>query len=285
MAGKLSRRRFLRTVGGSVLGLGATAIGGTAWITKVEPQLVETTYLTLPLANLPPAFDGITLVQVSDWHLADWMTLDHMLEIAHQANDLQPDILVMTGDFLTWFGSTTYDDITRSMSAFTAKESVLAILGNHDHWTDAAKVAEAVGKATNTVLLLNEHVVLTRGNDHLYIAGVDDIWEKKNDLDRALAGIPVDSAVILLAHEPDYADEVALSLRVGLMLSGHSHGGQVRLPFIGALVTPYLGRKYDMGLYKVGNMTLYTNRGVGMLSPNVRFNCRPEITHFTLKAV
>ncbi len=285
MADKISRRRFLKRAGGSVLGLGLTAIGGSAWITKIEPDLVEITHVTIPLPNLPASFDGMTLVQVSDWHLGQWMTLDRMLAIAGQANALQPDILVMTGDFLSIFLSTTYDDITQSIGAFTAREAVLAILGNHDHWTNAARVTEAVGKAATVKLLLNEHVVFTRGNDSLYIAGVDDIWEKKHDLNRALDGIPANAALILLAHEPDYADEVALTKRVGLQLSGHSHGGQVRLPFVGALATPYLGQKYDMGLYHIAGMTLYTNRGLGMVAPNVRFNCRPEITHFTLKAI
>lgn len=285
MAGKITRRRFLKTMGGGVLGLGATAIGGTTWATKIEPDAVETTFQTIPLAHLPVAFDGLTLVQVSDWHLGTWMTLDRMLAIARQANALNPDVLVMTGDFLTRFGPTTFDDITASMAAFTAKESVLAILGNHDHWTSAAKVGQALGRVPAAKLLLNEHIVLTRGTDHLYIAGVDDIWEQKNDLGKALNGIPTDAAVILLAHEPDYADEVAATGRVGLQLSGHSHGGQVRLPFIGAPITPPLGQKYDMGLYNVAGMALYTNRGLGMVSPDVRFNCRPEITHFTLKVV
>ena len=107
-------------MGGSVLGVGLTAIGGTAWMTKVEPDLVEITHVTIPLRNLPAAFDGTTLVQVSDWHLGQWMTLDRMLAIAQQANSLQPDILVMTGDFLTHFLPTTFNDIMHSMAAFTA---------------------------------------------------------------------------------------------------------------------------------------------------------------------
>jgi uncharacterized protein len=110
------------------------------------------------------------------------------------------------------------------------------------------------------------------------------VWEAKNDLVTALDGIPDDAATVLLAHEPDYADTVAIDQRVSLQLSGHSHGGQVRLPFYGALALPWLGEHYDMGLYDIDGLKLYVNRGVGMIAPYVRFNCRPEITEITLRA-
>ena len=107
--------------------------------------------------------------------------------------------------------------------------------------------------------------------------------EEFEDLDAALEGAPDRSTVILLAHEPDFADRVAADGRVALQLSGHSHGGQVRLPFIGAPMLPHLGRKYPYGLRRVGSMWLYTNRGVGVIAPPVRFNCRPEVTLLTLQ--
>jgi predicted MPP superfamily phosphohydrolase len=133
-------------------------------------------------------------------------------------------------------------------------------------------------------LLLNGHIALTREDATLYLAGVDDIWERQHDLSAALSGIPTNAPVVLLAHEPDYADEVTLTGKVGLQLSGHSHGGQVRLPLVGALELPWLGEKYDMGLYDVGGMALYVTRGVGMIAPHVRFNCRPEIAQIELVA-
>jgi predicted MPP superfamily phosphohydrolase len=144
-------------------------------------------------------------------------------------------------------------------------------------------VSSAVELAGFT-LLPNRHIVLSRGGANLYLAGVDDIWAQRQNLSAALEGIPPDSAVILLAHEPDYADEVAASGQVGLQLSGHTHGGQVRIPGWGAPVLPWLGQKYDAGLFQVGGMALYVNRGLGMAVPYVRFNCRPEITHITLVA-
>jgi uncharacterized protein len=129
----------------------------------------------------------------------------------------------------------------------------------------------------------NTNMTIQRCESNLSIAGVDDIWERQHNLSKALDGIPTHSPVILLAHEPDYADEVTKTKSVALQLSGHSHGGQVRLPIKGALILPYLGQKYDMGLYDVDGMALYVNRGLGMIAPYVRFGCRPEITQITLR--
>ena len=281
---KFSRRKFLRAALGTVASLGAAGIGGSAYITTIEPGLIDITRLRIPLPNLPQAFDGLTIVQVSDWHLGEWMTLDKMLAIAKQTNDLNPDVIFLTGDFMSRVLPTTPSDITRSVQTFQAPEGIFAILGNHDYWTDAATVIQSVQRAGNTQLLRNTHAIIQRGDAALHIAGVDDIWERKHDLQQALDGIPENAAVILLAHEPDFADEAAATKLIGLQLSGHSHGGQVRVPGRGALVLPYLGQKYDMGLFHLNDMTLYVNRGVGMVSPYIRFNCRPEITHFTLQA-
>lgn len=157
--------------------------------------------------------------------------------------------------------------------------NVLACLGNHDHWTDADAVAGALSDAGLTMLRNAAREVA----DGLWVAAVDDVWEQQADLGKALEGAPAGAIIVLLAHEPDYADEVAADGRVSLQLSGHSHGGQVRLPFIGAPFLPYLGRKYPAGLYRVGGMWLYVNRGVGLISPAVRFNCRPEVTLLTLR--
>jgi len=156
----------------------------------------------------------------------------------------------------------------------------LASLGNHDHWTDADTVAGALSDAGLTVLRNAAREVA----DGLWIAAVDDVWEQRADLDQALADVPASATVVLLAHEPDYADTVAAGGRVSLQLSGHSHGGQIRVPFVGPLVLPRLAHKYPAGLYRVSRMWLYVNRGVGLVRPAVRFNCRPEVTLLKLQA-
>jgi predicted MPP superfamily phosphohydrolase len=125
---------------------------------------------------------------------------------------------------------------------------------------------------------------LRRGDDTLHLAGVDDLFARQARLHEVLTKLPVEGATILLAHEPDFADASASTGRFDLQLSGHSHGGQVRLPFIGAPYLPPYGRRYPCGLYELDGMLLYTNKGLGMFPPHVRFLCRPEITVFTLRA-
>lgn len=281
MIDKLSRRQFLRYSLGGVLGLGLPAIGGAVYATRIEPYYLDITRITLPLPRLAPVFDGYTIAQISDWHIGGWMMPARMLDIAAVVSDLNVDLIVVTGDFVNGLWPSAVDDIAAILDGLQAADGVYAILGNHDHWTDAPTIRRAI-RASRAHLLGNESTAIRRGAARLYLAGVDDIWERQHDLDAALADVPPGAATILLAHEPDFADEAAATGRIDLQLSGHSHGGQVRLPIKGALILPYLGKKYDQGLYDVNGMTLYVNRGLGMTAPFVRFGCPPEITHITL---
>jgi len=204
----------------------------------------------------------------------------------------QADLTVLTGDYVSH--SANYaPSCAEALSPLAASSgdspprfggaggsNALACLGNHDHWTDANAVAGALADAGLTVLR-NAAREMANG---LWVAAVDDVWERHADLDKALEGIPAHTTIVLLAHEPDYADEVAADGRVKLQLSGHSHGGQVRLPFVGPPLLPYLAHKYPAGLYRVGGMWLYVNRGIGLIAPAVRINCRPEVTLLTLRA-
>jgi predicted MPP superfamily phosphohydrolase len=132
-------------------------------------------------------------------------------------------------------------------------------------------------------VLRNSVKTIRRGTSKLYIAAVDDVRQGMDRLDQVLEVLPENGAAILLAHEPDFADVSAATGRFDLQLSGHSHGGQIVLPWIGPPLLPEMGRKYPSGLYTVNDMLLYTNRGIGVTTVNARFNCRPEITHFTLE--
>jgi predicted MPP superfamily phosphohydrolase len=186
---------------------------------------------------------------------------------------------VLTGDYVS--RSAEYaSSCAQSLSPLVVRHRTLACLGNHDHWTDAERVAGALADAGVTVLRNAAREMA----DGLWVAAVDDVWEGHADLEGALQEIPDGATAVLLAHEPDYADRVAADGRVGLQLSGHSHGGQVWLPFIGPPFLPYLARKYPRGLYSVGGMRLYVNRGVGLIAPAVRFNCRPEVAALTLRS-
>ena len=278
----ISRRTFLKAGCGVVASGPLLAGGGLVYTSQVEINWLKTERVLLTLPNLPSAFDGYRVVQISDLHIEEPNSQQNAQRAVERALDLAPDAILITGDFVS--GRVQQALITNILSPLTAPDGVWATMGNHDHWTDATAVRDAI-TAAGINELRNANTPIQRGDSTLWLAGVDDIWEQHHDLNRALDSIPEGQSVILLAHEPDFADDVAPTNRVSLQLSGHSHGGQIRLPLIGSPVLPYLGQKYPIGLRKLGEMWLYTNRGVGYVSPAVRFNCRPEITEFTLRSI
>jgi hypothetical protein len=234
----------------------------------------------VPVEGLSPALDGLRIVQLSDLHLSPNTSLVFIEQAVAAANALRPDLVVLTGDYVSGRAA-GIEDLAPVLGHLKAPLGVYAVLGNHDLWTDAGCVVSALIAAGLSVLV-NQGRVVHRGGAALYIAGLDDGWSGRPDLPRAMQAHLPGAPTVLLLHEPDLAKYVAQDTRITLQLSGHSHGGQVRLPFIGAPVLPHLGRVYDMGLYRVNRMWLYTNRGVGVAGLRVRFNCRPEITELTL---
>lgn len=276
----LSRRSFLKAVTRVGAGLAATSATGGAYAAWLEPQWVAPESIELRVKRLPPALDGFRLVQLSDLHY-DTTPADTLTSAIDAANRFDADLIVLTGDYLTR-SLTGFDRCAREVGRLRARQGVVGVMGNHDWWNDVNVVADAL-RAEGVVTLMNESLAVERGGARLWIVGVDSVWEGRDDIDRALRGVPNDEAKVLLVHEPDFADE-ASRYPIDVQLSGHSHGGQVRLPFVGALSLPRHARKYPIGLRRVGLMQVYTSRGVGMIRPMVRFNCRPEVTLFTLRA-
>ena len=281
MKGKSSvtRRRFLRWLGLTTGSIGAMGFGGWKYAWEVEPWWLTLERVRVPIAGLPPAIEGLTIAQLSDLHWGKDVKESHIARAVDMAQKTKPDLILLNGDYVT-HSARDIEDCARELTRLTAPLGVYAILGNHDHWTNA-QVVRAGLEAAGLPVLLNTHVRITVGDADLWLAGVDDVWERHADVDRALAGIPPGALTILLAHEPDYADQV-VGRGVVLQLSGHSHGGQVRLPLFGSPVLPKWGRKYPYGLRRVGDMWLYTSRGVGLIQPAVRFNCRPEVAAIQL---
>lgn len=273
-----SRRKFLRLAMCTMAGSSLTALGVTLHSTKVEPWQIKLERIRIPVPSLPPPFDGYRIVQLTDLHLTAEKSRLAISRAIHIALSCLPDLLVLTGDYVTGYldAPTLYAELRQ----LAASDGVWATLGNHDHWVDAQGVRQVLDSA-GIRELRNASTPLTRDGQTIWLAGVDDIWEQQHDLARALANVPPDGTAILLAHEPDYADQVYPTGRIVLQLSGHSHGGQVRIPGYGAPILPYLARKYPYGLRRLDNMWLYTSRGVGYLHP-VRLNCRPEVTEVTL---
>ncbi|MCA9903159.1 MAG: metallophosphoesterase [Anaerolineae bacterium] len=281
----ITRRRFLQVLGA---GVALTASGGAGYVyaSRIEPEMLVIEHIHLRLPRLDPAFNGYRLVQISDIHMDHrHMTRERLLGIVSLINAQQPDFVIMTGDFVTRGKATDYaDSVVLPLRELRAREGVAAVLGNHDHWTGAHAVRQMI--SASGMIDLNNHVhTQVRGGAQLHIAGVDDVWENQHRLDKVLDDLPADGAAILLAHEPDFADESAATGRFDLQLSGHTHGGQCVLPGGRMPILPVLGHKYPSGLYRVGDMWQYTNRGLGMVwFPQIRFNCRPEISVFTLQA-
>jgi len=278
----LTRKSFLgkaiRSIGGLV-GLGvATGVYAYGW----ERTWLEVVRLSVPLPGLPESFKGTKLVHFSDVHLGHYCEPKDLQQITEQIAAEVPDLICFTGDIVDE-GTRVLSSVVPILSELQAPFGKYAVLGNHDYRAREQQVIRHAWAASGFEVLDNRNIRLRKNDDELFIAGIDDALHGVPNLAQALTGIPVGKAVILLAHEPDFADEAAQH-PISLQLSGHSHGGQVRLPFIGHLLTPKLARKYVQGLYQVGphSMYVYTNRGLGTTILPVRLFCRPELTILTL---
>ena len=257
---------------------------GLLYAREVEPRLLEVVRLELALPRLAAAFDGYRVVQIGDLHLDDWPRPKRLDRIAEMVNALNPDLVAITGDFASY--SARRLDTGRLVGALRrlrAPDGVLAILGNHDYLTDVKLIRRCI-RGAGLLELINESVTLRRGDSELHVAGIDDVMEGRSRLDLVLRDLPASGAAVLLAHEPDFADVAAATGRFDLQLSGHSHGGQVRVPLLGKAVLPPFSQRYTRGLHRVGGMLVYTNRGLGTVHARLRFGCRPEITALTLRA-
>lgn len=275
---RVTRRDFMKLTGLATFAmLGATTVYGFLG-NEADSPVVER--VQIPILNLPSALDGFRVVQISDIHYYPFTTIELVDRAVEMANKLKPDLTVLTGDFV-WHEVEPVFELMPSLAKLNAKYGVYTGLGNHDLWTDVKVVSRAI-RQERLPLLVNQGIPISVGKSTLYLASLDDGWSGKPDLAAAMANHPGDATTVLLMHEPDLAPRYAPDKRIQLQLSGHSHGGQVRLPFYGPIVLPYLSWKYPMGLYNINGMWLYTNRGLGTTNIPLRVNCAPEITEMTL---
>jgi hypothetical protein len=280
----ISRREFL--------GVSALAVGGglVAYSGFWDRHHLELIKRTIRMRRLPEAFHGLRIAQVSDIHYDEFTEPYFVREMVRRINALNPDIVVLTGDFVT------DGPLPRSVGArlsYPCAEILSGIqcphrfasLGNHDMLVGWPVVVDAL-KVHGIPTLVDSYLPFERGGSRLWFAGVRSSLEATPDLNRAMPHQATASEpVILLAHEPDYALEVVKHGGVDLMLSGHTHGGQIRLPFIGT-PQPMLakgGRLFVHGYFNVGPMQLYVNRGIGTVKVPLRFLCPPELTLITLQ--
>ena len=278
---EFTRRAFLTSAGAAAVGFGLYA--GTH-----GRHQIEITHHTFALRNLPDAFVGMRLAQISDLHLEEFTEPSYLVEVVHQVNALRPDMVLLTGDFVSRgpgprsVGIRAAGLAAEILSGLKAPQRV-AILGNHDVGVSADVVIHEL-ESHGTPVLVDSYLPLERNNERLYIAGSDDAGTRTPDPNLAIPKDPR-APVIYLVHEPDYIDIFQHHPRfplVDLMLSGHTHGGQLRLPLVGPLVLPPMGKRYVEGHFQIGHMQLYVNRGIGTVGLPFRLNCPSEITHMTL---
>jgi uncharacterized protein len=280
-----TRRKFIRLA--ATAGVAALAVDTTL----IAPNLPRIVRKEIALRRWPERLDGFTIALLSDFHYDPHFSVHPLRSSIGMVNGLHPDLIVLTGDFVSDPFSGNKADKARAAYAaepcaqllrqMQAPYGLWAVLGNHDAVTDPNRVTNSLS-AQGIQVLGNHSVAIEGSGARFWLAGVDDVMEKRSNLDATLHRVPANESVILLAHEPDFADDVA-RFSVDLQLSGHSHGGQVRIPFVRPLWLPPLAKKYIWGLYKIGGLTLYTNPGLGTVGVPVRMNCPPEITLLTLR--
>lgn len=233
-------------------------------------------------ADVPAAFEGFRVVFLTDIHHGRCFPLGNLRGLVRLVNDMRPDLILLGGDYVD-------HDPVRILSffeeaaKFRAPAGVFGVLGNHDRMTDAALSIQCMKRAGIT-LLDNEGVWVRRGDERIRIGGVGDLWTTTQDLGPMLAGTQPDDLMILLAHNPDFADLLP-SDKIDLMLCGHTHGGQVSV--LGKWIPPWPGAsklKYLTGIVHEGTTTIIVSNGIGTVGPPVRVFAKPQIWEITLSA-
>ena len=276
---RLTRRAFL--------GLGAASATGLAlYAGEISRHELSIEQHTIQLTRLPDAFRGMRIVQISDFHYAEYTEAFFLHEMVRRVNQLRPDMVVLTGDFISY--SPLPSAFARRFapgcaSILSGIECPLryASLGNHDYYHRTRTTSLRLCEEHGIPVLMNSAVALERDGQRLWLAGLGSVCENKADPARAIPRAVAKEPVILLAHEPDILPDIA-RYNVDLMLSGHTHGGQVRIPFLPPLHLPKYGERYVEGLFRHGPTQLYVNRGIGAVGVPFRFRCPPEITVLTL---
>ena len=280
---RTSRRKFIRLVASA----GAATVVADSIV--LEPNLPRVIRQEIALRRWPARMDGFSIAVLSDFHYDPYFSCHPLRAAIGMVNDLRPDLIALTGDFVSTplFESNDREAALAAepcaalLAKLNARHGLWAVMGNHDFFTDQDHVIEAL-RRHGIQVLSNQSVPIEAGGDRFWLAGVNDVLSGTADLRTTLQDVKNGDATVLLAHEPDYADLVA-RYPVDFQISGHSHGGQIRIPGLLNLYLPPLAKKYILGLYKIGPLILYTNAGIGTVNLPVRLNCPPEITLITLR--
>lgn len=273
----INRRRFL-----TLAGMAGVAGAGGAYASFIEPYAVETNTYRIPVPHLPEAFAGFRIVHLTDIHHGSRIPLGWVRILVARANRIRRDITVCTGDFVHAENTAReIDAVWPVLNGLKAPGGVYSVLGNHDHWADSGRSQDYLARSGQD--LTYKAVKIERGGRRLWLAGVGDLWENYRNPDTVIGNVPQAECRIVLAHNPDTADS-AFKSRVDLMISGHTHGGQVSIPWVGPPVLPVENKNYTCGLKKsLRGESVFISRGIGWAICPVRFNCYPEIAVLELE--
>ncbi len=241
----------------------------------IERNIVQVNRYKIPIANLPPSFHGFTLAQLTDLHLGFLVSESFIEGIVHRTNRLGTDIIVCTGDYV--HERNTIEEIEKVwpiLSKLEAKHGVYSVLGNHDHWADSDRSLDWLERTGQNIR--HQCKPIYKGRDRILIGGAGDYWEDELKIDEAFFCSDENECRILLAHNPDSVD-TEFKTPLSLVLSGHTHGGQVVIPFVGPPILPVKNKNYSSGLIATPKTQLFISRGIGWAIYPVRFNCYPEI--------
>ncbi len=281
----MNRRTFLKRLFGGIITLFGLSGGTYYYAREIEPNMLDVHDVNIYSSKTPSAFEGYKILQFSDTHIGFQYTIDQLEELVVKINQLEPDMIVFTGDLIDNPRTYQIDErLTSTLGRLRARDGKFWIYGNHDHGGYGTDILMDVFQQSGFELLQNGHRQIDKNGDMIYLAGLDDALLGRPDIEQAIDGISNDQLTILLAHEPDYAD-ITKDYPIDIQLSGHSHGGQVQIPFIGYIYTPHLAQKYVEGSYEIGShpLQLFVSRGVGTTRLPYRFFCKPEITMYQLK--
>jgi predicted MPP superfamily phosphohydrolase len=277
----INRRQFLQITKRLVKGTVAvgTACLADAYFYERHFPVVETNVLRL--RGLSEAWRGTRVVQLTDLHLEPFTTAADITRAVNLANSLEPDLILITGDFMTkeWQPVAALAEL---LSDLRAPLGIYGCLGNHDHWHRPDAIQKELERR-QIGILRNEGTVLLRHGQPMFLAGVDSAWGGAPNFGKATAAHRLGDPLLLMVHEPDFALQVVPTGRVSAQLSGHTHGGQVRVPGFSPPFLPKLGKRFAAGSYDVGDTSLYVSRGIGCIGLPLRFASAPEVTLHVLE--
>ena len=241
---------------------------------------IEVTKHDIFIDDLPASFDNFRIAFLTDTHVTSFMRRAFYRECVARVNAFDPDLVLLGGDFVTW-----RKDIPLMadllLTGLTARDGVYAVLGNHDYWSNGDDVRAAM-EGRGVRFIINRNLRLERNGEHLRLLGIDEVYRGAPDVDAAFADVGENEPAIGVSHHPDIIDSLD-GRRLDLLVCGHTHGGQIRLPFFGAIVVPSIHEgEFAAGFHRVRGVLMYVSRGIGAVPP-LRILCRPEVATFTLK--